>query len=276
MKQFGRYPIYVNHPGRWEEVRQRQLDYFKSQRDRRMVSWLTYTAKRLYEITQDVTPGPESLAYEEAVCQQLRVISSTVIGRCLLEALNHHVKVWIVPLDLLDRTDCDCGAYTFPGKPNEGGGVRVYYNPTDFNPSARRWLGADDILFHELVHAYRTGRVGYDVVNHAKPLNDDDNTEEFLALHLQNVYLACRGGARFYRTYKKRESVSKGVAYQYFAGSAEALMAFRYWVEIEPIATTVSRWMTPADSFNPWRDQPVLERMFISSESLGIPRLPPL
>jgi hypothetical protein len=275
MRRFGRYPIYINHPGRWEEARQRQLEYFKWQRDAHMVNWLTWTGKRLYEITEDKTPRPESLLYENAVYQQLNLISTTSIGRLLLEALNHHVNVWIVPLDLLDRGQCECGAYTFPGKPNEGGGVRIYYNPSDFNPSAKRWLGADDILFHELVHAYRNGKVGYDVVNAAQSMNDYDNAEEFLALHLQNVYLSCRGGHRFYRTYKRRESVSKDTAYQYFVGDAEVLMAFRYYVENEPLAEKVSRWMAPADSFNPWRDQPVLERLYISNQSLGISRLPP-
>jgi hypothetical protein len=240
-----------------------------------MVSWLTYTGKRLYEITEDRTPRPESRSYEEAVCQQLRLIGTTTIGRLLFESLNHHVKHWIVPLDLLDSAQCACGAYTFPGKPNEGGGIRVYYNPTDFNPSAKRWMGADDILFHELIHAYRNGRVGYDAVNAAKQMTDYDNAEEFLALHLQNVYLACRGANRFYRTYNGRESVSKDSAYQYFVGDAEVLRAFRHYVENEPLAGTVSRWMTPADSFNPWRDQRVLERLHISNKSLGISRLAP-
>ena len=220
-----------------------------------MVNWLTWTGKRLYEIIEDKNPRPESVSYENAVYQQVQVIASTTIGGLLLESLNHHVKVWIVPLDPLDRSQCTCGAYAFPGKPNEGGGVRVYYNPTDFNPSAKRWRGADDILFHELVHAYRNGRVGYDVVNSAQYMNDYENAEEFLALHLQNVYLACRGSQRFYRTYKRLESVSKDTAYQYFVGDAEVL--------------------TPADSFNPWRDQRVLERLYISNQSLGISRLPP-
>jgi hypothetical protein len=274
MRQFDRYPIYVNHPGRWEEARQRQLAEFRSQRDARMVNWLTYTGKRLYEITQDLNPRPESVAYENAVLQQLRLISTTTIGRLLLGCLNRHVKYWIIPLDYLDKAACACGAYVFPGKPNEGGGIRLYYNPTDFNPAAKRWKGADDILFHELVHAYRNGRVGYDMVNAAKPMNDYDNAEEFFALHMQNVYLACRGSHRFYRTYKHLESVSKDTAYQYFVNDAEVLMAFRHYVDHEPLAASVSRWMNPPDSFNPWRDQKVLERLYISSASLGIERLP--
>jgi hypothetical protein len=275
VRKFDQYPIYINHPGRFEEVRLRQRDHFVDKGDWHMMSWLDYTGKRLYEIIEDKNPRPESVDYENAVFQQLRLISTTIIGRLLFDSLNRSQKYWIVPLDYLDKAQCACGAYVFPGKPNEGGGIRLYYTPTDFNPSTARWKGADDILFHEMVHAYRNGRVGYDVVNAAKPMNDYDNAEEFLALHLQNVYLACRGSHRFYRTYKRLESVSKNTAYQYFVNDMEVLMAFRYFAETEPLAATVSRWMHPPDSFNPWRDQRVLERLFISNASLGLPRLPP-
>lgn len=274
MRQFGRYPIFINHPGRWEDVRQRQIEYFRQKRDAKMMMWLTYTAKRLFEITEDKPPRPESVEYEKQVYQQLQLIAQTTIGRLLLDSLNTLTRVWIVPLDLIDKAACDCGAYTFPGKPDEGGGIRIYYNPGDHNSSAKKWKGADDILFHELVHAYRNGRVGYDVVNHAKDMNDHKDSEEFLALELQNVYLANRGATRYYKTYRHLESVSKDSAYSYFAGSAESLMVLRYYVECEPLAAKVSKWMNPPDSFNPWRDQNVLERMYISSSSLGIPRLP--
>ena len=275
MKKFEPYPIYVNHPGRWEKARFRQMDYFESKGDFKMVSWLEYTAKRLYEITEDKAPGPESVFYERAVIQLLRLISSTRVGKLLFDSLNRNLEYWIVPKDFSDDKYCGCGAYTFPGKPDEGGGIRMYFNPTDFNSLTKRWQGADDILFHEMVHAYRMGRVGYDVVNFAKPMNDNKDAEEFFALQMQNVYLASRGGRRFYRTYKRLEPVTKDTAYQYFVNDAEVLMAFRYFVENDPLAATVSRWMHPPDSFNPWRDHTVLERLYISNASLGINRLPP-
>jgi hypothetical protein len=274
MLKFDNYPIYVNHPGRWEIVRQQQRDYFVARGDYKMMTWLDYTGKRLYEITADKAPGPESVQFERAVVQLLRIIGSTKIGKLLFESLDPQQKYWILPLDYLDKNSCACSAYTFPGQPKERGGIRVYFNPTDFNGSDKKWFSGDDILFHELVHAYRMGRVGYDVVNAAKPMNADGDAEEFFALHMQNVYLANRGGGRFYRNYNSLQSVSKGSAYQAFAGDAEALMAFRHFVEKEPLATKVSRWMQPADSFNPWRDHAVLERMLISANGLRMPRLP--
>jgi hypothetical protein len=265
----------MNHPGRWDDVRQREIQYFREKRDAKMISWLTYTGKRLFEITEDKPQRPESVEYEKQVYLQLQLIKATTIGRVLLDSLVTTTRVWIVPLDLLDKAECKCGAYTFPGKPNEGGGVRVYYNPSDHRPSEERWRGADDILFHELVHAYRMQLVGYDAVNKARTMNTYQDVEEFFALQMQNVYLSNRGARRYYKNYPRIKSVSKDTAYQDFAGDAEVLMVFRHFVERDPLATKVSKWMSPPDSFNPWRDQNVLERMYINSTSVNIPRLPP-
>lgn len=273
MRKFEQYPIYINHPGRWEEVRRRQRDHFVDKGDYKMMSWLDYTGKRLYEIIEDKTPSMESREYEHKVYRLLTLIASTRVGRLLFDSLNRNIRHWIIPLDYLDKAECKCAAYTFPGQPKEGGGIRVYFNPTDFNGSAQKWHSADDILFHEMVHAYRDGTVGY-AGNNFKAMNEYKTAEEFLALHMQNVYLANRGGVRFYRSYRSLQSVSKGTAYQYFAGDAEVLMAFRHFVDKDPLAKAVSRWMNPPDSFNPWRDQPVLERIYLRGTT-GISQLPP-
>jgi hypothetical protein len=272
MKHFKPYPIYVNHPGRWEAVRLRQRDAFVDKGDYKMMSWLDFTGKRLYEILEDKTPGPLERDYEDQVCKLLTKIASTRIGKLVFDSLNPKVKHWIVPLDYLDRTDCDCGAYEFPGAADQGGGVRVYFNPADWRPA--RWFSADDILFHELVHAYRDGRVGYDNLRWT-PMREYKTAEEFLALHMQNVYLDNRGSPRFYRSYNSRQAVSKGVAYSSLIGDAEALMAFRYFVDVEPLAKAVAGWKVPADTFNPWRDYPVLERMYLDGSETRATRLPP-
>lgn len=267
MRKFDSYPIWINHPGVWEETRQRQRDYFVERGDYKMMSWLDYTGKRIYEITEDSTPGAIEIAYENLVYQQLKVISRTRLGRLLLGSLDPNIKYWILPLDPIDRLDCECGAYTFPGHPREGGGIRIYYNPTDFNSPEKRWIGSDDILFHELVHAYRNGSVGYDVVNAAASMKGNTNAEEFFALQMQNVYLACRGATRFYQTYNKLESVSKGTAYQYLAGEPEAGRVLRHFVQSDMLAAKVARWTETPDSFNPFRDHAVLERL---SQSRGV------
>jgi hypothetical protein len=273
MRKFEGYPIYVNHPGRWETERKRQLYQFGEKGDERMVDWLTWTGRRLYEIIPDSPPTPESQVWEGEVVKLLRWIVATKVGKALFDALDPQQRYWIIPL--FDEAECECGgAYTFPGHPKEGGGIRVYFNP--LGASARkekRWLTADDVLFHELVHAYRMGSAGYDVVNAAKPVHDNRDAEEFLALQLENMYLAQRGNTRLYRSYNSLQPVSKDSAYQYLASNADALMALRHWVEHDELVTKVSRWTNPPQSYNPFRDVRVLERILLR----GIPdvaRLP--
>jgi len=274
MKKFGNYPIYINHPGRLDEVRQRQRQEFAEQHDQHMVDWLAHTGRRLYEITEDRNPGPAARAYEQDVFDQLTRILTTTMGKMLLGSLNRDLKYWILPLDLIDRKWCDCGAYTFPGAPKEGGGVRIYYNPTDFGTGARRWIGPDDVLFHELVHAYRYGRVGFDMMSRAKAMTGYDDSEEFLALQLQNIYLADRGATAYYTTYTPLRAGSSDKAYEFFENNAEPVMALRYFIENEPLATAVSHWKSPANSFNPWRDQQALEQTYIRNAGVDLKRLP--
>ena len=271
MRQFAPFPIYINDADRWEDVRQRQIGEFAAKHDTKMVNWLKGTAKQLYEITEDKTPSAAAKAFEDQVYDLLaKKISLTVMGRLLLNALNRNIKYWIVPFDAENRRMCKCGAFTFPGAPKEGGGIRVYFNPTDWKG---KWQTPDDILFHELVHAYRMGRIGYAALNRT-PMNDYDDAEEFLALQLQNMYLADRGSQRFYIAYKRPWlNSSKDDAYAYYASSAEVPMAFRYFADSEPLATGVSHWKAPANGFNPWRDQPIIEQTYLKGAP-GITRLP--
>jgi hypothetical protein len=80
--------------------------------------------------------------------------------------------------------------------------VRVYFGPSDFKPSAskKNWMTPADGLFHELVHAYQMGRIGYNPS--PKSMNEYTSVNEFFALHMQNVYLADCGSCRFYRDYR--------------------------------------------------------------------------
>jgi hypothetical protein len=64
MKKFESYTLYINHPGRWEEVRQRRRDYFAQKKDLHMFRRLGGSAERLYEITEDTAPSGASQGYE--------------------------------------------------------------------------------------------------------------------------------------------------------------------------------------------------------------------
>jgi hypothetical protein len=133
------------------------------------------------------------------------------------------------------------------------------------------------ILFHEMIHAYRDGRLGFFGmirVGGFEGYSDPNGAEEFFALQMQNVYLWQRGGHYFYASYDNRARVSKDGAYQILAGDPMVLSAFRYFLSNDPLAATVASWKHPANSYNPWRDLPVLERIYLGRRP-GLNRLTP-
>lgn len=265
MIQFKPYPIYANNPGYWEEVRQRQYYDFLKRGDKHMMEWSRFVAKRLYEIIPNPRPNTSEFAYERRVIDLLEVLGTTMIGRMLLSKLNKAQEYYILPLDLQGHYDCSCQAYTFPGKPKEGGGIRIYFHPNDFEFSPQHPLGSgDDVLFHELVHAYRIGRLGFSGQIYT-PMNNAKRAEEFFALQMQNMYLSDRGSPLFYKTFNGLEIVSKSDAYDFLATDAEAIQAFRYFVETDkdPLAVVVSSWKAPTGGFNPFRDYPALEQRWM-------------
>lgn len=272
MRQFAPYPIYINYADHWEDVRQGQIQEFRAKSDTKMVNWLQGTGKQLYEIMEEQRQTKAAKDYEDQVFDLLQSrIALTTMGKVLLGSLNRNLRYWILPLDAENKRLCQCSAATYPGAPKEGGGIRVYFNPKDWTGE---WETPDDVLFHELVHAYRMGRIGYEALNKT-PMSDYDDGEEFLALQLQNMYLADRHSQRFYLAYKRPWlNGSKDEAYQHYANNSEVPAAFRYFRDNEPLATAVSHWKAPVNGFNPWRDQPMIEQNYLKDVP-GINRLPP-
>jgi hypothetical protein len=265
MKRFEGYPIFINHFGRWEAVRERLLTEFYG--DSHMTSWLDTTGRQLDEVTEDISPGWEAREYENQVYKLLMLIGSTRIGKLLFDSLNPNIRHWIVPYDsYIERhagihLGLTMGIFT----PKSGDGIRTYLNPTDFSRTgvADRWLGADDGLFHELIHAYRFGRFASRGLLRNDRMMGYRTAEEFVAVQMQNVYLSYRGGLRFYRDHKTLISVSKGTAYEWLIKDMQCLAALRWFAENDPFVGAVAKWMHPAGSYNPWRDQPILERMWL-------------
>lgn len=264
MRQFKTYPIYINHNinSAATDTLRRQRDQFVDKGDYKMMDWLDTTGKRIYEIKEAGRNGYgslqtiESKAYEAAVYALLESINRTSIGRLLLDSLNTNQKFWIVPLDKEDSSYCQCSAFVFPGHPKEGAGVRIYYNPSDFQRGRQ-----EDVLFHELVHAYRNGRVGYAGENH-RQLREYKTAEEFIAMHLQNVFLACKGFMKFHRSHSVLTMLSKKEIYDYFASDLEAFNTLQYYRNTEPFTEKVAKLREPI--FNPWRDFPNIEKVFRS------------
>jgi hypothetical protein len=274
MRKFEQYSVYVNFADRAEVIRLRQAGVFAMKGDEMMVNWFDSTGRELAEITEDKAPSYEARDYEHRVYELLRLIRSVKIGKCVLDSLDKCNKYWILPTAYPTAKRCRCGANTFPGSPKGRGGERIHFEPRDWKGSASVFDSADVVLFHELVHASRQGRVGFfgEVAFGFDGYSGLMGAEEFFATQMMNVYLSNRGSRIFYRTYDYGEAATKEEAYRDLC-RVTPLRVFRYFLDNDPLAKEVARWTHPADSFNPWRDLPMLEKAFLARSPQN--RLPP-
>lgn len=252
MKQFKPFPIFANDPGpELEKNRQRLKRDFAAKRDRQMMRWLDDKLPLINEVTPSARPTDAQRNYEKAVIGQIAAVYSNPIGKIVIEQLDLiGEEVWIIPMETESTKDCECGAMTFPGDPKARGGYRIYYDPK-WDLEGNKWIGSDDILLHELVHAFRMARVGY-FNQKEKPLRDFENGEEFIATQVQNVYLGFGGSSFFYKTYSPLTRASKAEVYNYYTENEDILAAFRYFLDNDRLARIIARW--PSPQFNPFRD----------------------
>lgn len=263
MFQFKPYPIYVLYSKHGQEHAFGNSKNFSLQGDDKMSNWMKTTGKYLREITEDTAPAHrhEVVAYENAVKKQLETIVSNNIGRLLFSLLNPNVKIWIVPIVEEESGECGCTAVTTPiNDLKSGGGIRVLLNPSDLGANA------DDILFHELVHAYRASYKKYET----KSVTEEYPTlEEFFALQMQNVYLSARGKKHLYFSYyggifqHRNRWGLKGSIYAHFIERADFIMAFKHLLLHEYLAMRTAH--EKHSDFNPFRDFSTLERMSLES-----------
>jgi len=219
--------------------------------------------RRLDEIRTD---GMSNGNWEREVIKHLTTIASTRIGNLLIRCLRKTVKVWIV----FDDGSDPGAASTTPGVLSDeaGGGVRLHFDPFGFNDSGFSYTPGD-VLFHELVHAYRSGWKGIDGSNWRK-LEQYKSAEEFLAIHLQNVYLHYIGAQRFYLSHSVSTISTEGEVYANIARSRETLEVLNYYLYHEPFVREIAKWTEP--KCNVWRDyQRILGR---SSFRAALPSYP--
>ena len=199
---------------------------------------------------KELKATPASLKYERDVTRQLDIVRGTAIGNLLIDSIRSSVKLWIV----YDQAKQGV-ASTTPGQlgADLGGGVRLNYTPTDFDPKMEYYT-PDDILFHELVHAYRAAKGE----NYYKALPEYQTAEELLAVQMQNMYMAVRRKKRFYRSHSNAKLVTKQEAYEAIASDRETLDAFNYFLMHEPICKKAAAMSIP---YNPWRDAAQINQM---------------
>jgi hypothetical protein len=146
------------------------------------------------------TSNPKAAAYEEKTQGVLRQIERTAVGGMLIRQINsspHSLTIRALneraSLDQTRTIWADQSATGQRAASGGGGGTdaTMWYEPEAWShPPAKRSIDpanhfqADDVLFHELVHALRMMRGLMDL----SKIRDWDNIEDLFAIMLTNIY----------------------------------------------------------------------------------------
>lgn len=245
IKKYGKNGVYDDKP--------RELEYLTDKIDRRL---------------EEIRPDKGSTgAWEGEVIKYLDKIYGTQIGNLVIRSLKPSVKVWIV----VDSSTAGAAASTTPDvmSAEQGGGVRLYFEPFGFPADSDRYTAAD-ILFHELVHAYRSGFMGIKGSNW-RQMMEYKTAEEFLAVHLQNIFMGEIGKKKFYLAHENNQVASVDEVYENIAKTRETMEVLGYYLYREPIARVVAKWTRP--TCNVWRDySKILSRSPFRKSLPAVPR----
>lgn len=280
MFKFGKFPIYILYSlHRQETVQPLWGDYYsrlslakdrvKENASRLKIRQLlrdienTKKYERLieavqeWEIIEDLQAKykGEILSFESEIRQILTNISKTKIGQIVMSSLNQNEIIWIVPFYGVKGT-----AKTNRSTTNEGGGIRIRYNPGDFKHTyeGEKYKDIDaraEVLIHEMVHAARQSHNRfYGMRLDPKTFG---NAEEFIAEQIGNMYRSVTRKANYYGLYDGGYDTKENI-YQMFSQDKGIVNALKYFLQTEPIAQQAASLKSPF--YNPFRDFDLIER----------------
>jgi hypothetical protein len=198
--------------------------------------------------------SPKAVKFENTIIEQLKTIHKTEIGKLFFDSFNPKKKLWITLLEGKEQADCNCFAQTDDAPIKDH--VQIKYPMLKVNKG-------EDILFHEIVHAYRRA-AGLEVFQHYKEKGEYISVEEFVATLFQNIYRSCIGEQQFYRYSKINLRVLPQKDYYDYLGShVEVFGTLKEFLWKEPLALKVSRWAYP--NFNPLRDFSEIKKIFYNN-----------
>lgn len=218
-----------------------------------------------YRFLEAIRPdsSPQAVKYENLMISYLETIHKTPIGKLVFSSLNPKKKYWITLLEGEEWTQCDCFAQTAEAPIKDT--IQIKYPMPVVKkslPPGRRTQG-EDILLHEIVHAYRQG-IGLENFEVYKDQGEYTRTEEFIATLFQNIYLACIGQLRFYRYRHSGITMhSQSEIYDYLGSQVEIFRTLKYTLDKEPLSFKVRNWAYPY--FNPLRDYAAITKIFYNN-----------
>lgn len=137
--------------------------------------------------------------WEVAVRAEILKIAGSDAGKALLNSLKWHGK-WIVITHYNPTAADPLNAYTFEklGAARDGRayGALIEFSPHIYYPRVRHIPASpngdqpDEVLYHELVHAFRRSSSKRNRVESAGGLIDYDSNEEFYAILSTNIYIS--------------------------------------------------------------------------------------
>src|SRR5258708_34322165 len=159
MRKFAGYPIMINYNlhtqlrSRSEEARLHEARRYEEERKLSIKTNTTSDSNIENNLWKQ-----EIDRYEATIYEFLQKIDRNPVGRMVLGLLNKQTTVWIIPKSDKDLKQCSCSQtgplkYDIQKEGSVARGVGSGETVITYRPE----LG-DDVLFHELVHAYRYSR----------------------------------------------------------------------------------------------------------------------
>lgn len=268
MRKFPGYPIVINYNVHTQELYEDEEESLH--KAGRYVEERQLVIKSV--TTSDADLGnnlyrQEMNKYEVAIWQCLRKIEGNPVGRMVIGLINKRTKVWIIP-----KSEHPYDSMTGP----------LNYD-IQWDGSYARGAGSgdtviqvipesgDDVLFHELVHACRYSYNRFDPIKiflqtvPPEPQRiQDQSSEEFLAHHMQNIYLSLA-----HRTlvldYHWNSDATKKEIYDFLRENNRALGALKYFLRHEYMARLAAHCLSAA--YNPFRDYAMLEAEYVKEDT---------
>ncbi|HEX2890780.1 hypothetical protein [Vineibacter terrae] len=212
--------------------------------------WLLRRSNRLDFVNDPRAPAQR---YEEDIRALIEAhLLRTEIGKTLFGMLPKDLRIWIIPYDSMAQTSFGaCNAITSQMSSRLSDGVRILYSPETWAYSACGRLPgyrADETLFHEMVHACRLARFGFEGNNH-EPLRDNKDHEEFLAVQMSNVYRS-EGNAKTFNHAYMTSKLGTQAEVERTLSAPDFVKAIEGFLD-DPFVAAVAKINT---AFNPFRD----------------------
>ena len=257
MLTFPPYPIMINGSYLGEALRQKIEAARGAQRFEEMRRLIGEMDKLAYKEDK----SPNSQWYEKRVSALLAYIRHRVSGKALLDHLPGKAPIWIIPVDSQAAHNKKTFAFADTNliARTAAQGVRIKFSPETWTYKAYGQMPnsrPDEVLFHELAHAYRFTKANLPAPKQS--LLSDGGTgppngtspEEFFATQMANVYISEKGGHLFTIDYDSGQLGDQGAA-------EDTLRSFQPYLQTltdvagDPLVAAMARIKT---SYNPFRD----------------------